>query len=694
MAYADMTESGTRTMTPSRRLPFDPLLVVMALGAVTAVAAMAYPAFRSDPFSAPGLILICAAAGVALIGLFAFGRHEAARPSGDAAVEILDAMAEPAALVWASGQVLAFNGAWAEAGAATTELPRSQAGGQALYAAFAEARRGGEGRAIVTVGEREIEVCIGRAGQGRFLVRAAPDAAPLPPALPVRAGPVRIESGEAQAMAAGAPFGSAVIAGEDIFAGQVEEANPALALLTGPSAARDAAFGHLFDPAGLADAKARMEAGSTGPIELIARAHPDTMRHLYVAPEGDKRRVWLFDVSSQKSMELQLSQAQKMQAVGQLAGGVAHDFNNLLTAIQLQLSGLLERHPVGDPSYEGLNEIRQTAIRAADLVRKLLAFSRKSTVRRERLDLGELVSEFTVLLRRLLREDVRLETDYGRDLPVVLADKSQLETAVMNLAVNARDAMRGVVEPGAGVVTIKTRRLTAAEARAMGWMDVTTEEVALIEVSDTGAGVPPELLDKIFEPFFTTKAVNEGTGMGLATVYGIVRQAGGHIAVTNLPGAGAAFRILLPAATAEELVEAAPVVVKVKAAPRDLSGAGRILFVEDEAAVRGIASRLLRQRGYEVIEAADGEEALALAEEWAGQIDMMISDVIMPGLDGPSLLKKARQYLGDAPVMFISGYAESDFSDLLQDEKGVSFLPKPLDIKSLAERVKQELHAD
>ena len=689
-----MTESGTRTMTPSRRLPFDPLLVVMALGAVTAVAAMAYPAFRSDPFSAPGLILICAAAGVALIGLFAFGRHEAARPSGDAAVEILDAMAEPAALVWASGQVLAFNGAWAEAGAATTELPRSQAGGQALYAAFAEARRGGEGRAIVTVGEREIEVCIGRAGQGRFLVRAAPDAAPLPPALPVRAGPVRIESGEAQAMAAGAPFGSAVIAGEDIFAGQVEEANPALALLTGPSAARDAAFGHLFDPAGLADAKARMEAGSTGPIELIARAHPDTMRHLYVAPEGDKRRVWLFDVSSQKSMELQLSQAQKMQAVGQLAGGVAHDFNNLLTAIQLQLSGLLERHPVGDPSYEGLNEIRQTAIRAADLVRKLLAFSRKSTVRRERLDLGELVSEFTVLLRRLLREDVRLETDYGRDLPVVLADKSQLETAVMNLAVNARDAMRGVVEPGAGVVTIKTRRLTAAEARAMGWMDVTTEEVALIEVSDTGAGVPPELLDKIFEPFFTTKAVNEGTGMGLATVYGIVRQAGGHIAVTNLPGAGAAFRILLPAATAEELVEAAPVVVKVKAAPRDLSGAGRILFVEDEAAVRGIASRLLRQRGYEVIEAADGEEALALAEEWAGQIDMMISDVIMPGLDGPSLLKKARQYLGDAPVMFISGYAESDFSDLLQDEKGVSFLPKPLDIKSLAERVKQELHAD
>jgi len=493
-------------------------------------------------------------------------------------------------------------------------------------------------------------------------------------------------------MAAGAPFGSAVIAEEDLFAGRAEEANAALSILTGPNAARDAAFGHLFEPNGVIEARVRMDAGSSGPIDLVARAHPDRMLHLYVAPEGDKRRVWLFDVSAQKTMELQLSQAQKMQAVGQLAGGVAHDFNNLLTAIQLQLSELLERHPVGDPSYDGLNQIRQTGIRAADLVRKLLAFSRKSTVRRERLDLGELVSEFTVLLRRLLREDVRLETDYGRDLPVVLADKSQLETAVMNLAVNARDAMRGVVEPGAGVVTIRTQRLTGDQARGLGWRDA-TDEVALIEVADSGPGVPPELLDKIFEPFFTTKAVNEGTGMGLATVYGIVQQAGGHIGVTNLDHAGAAFRIFLPAATAEELVEAAPVVVKAKAAPRDLSGAGRILFVEDEAAVRGIAARLLRQRGYEVIEAADGEEALALAEEWAGQIDMMISDVIMPGLDGPSLLKKARQYLGDAPVMFISGYAESDFSDLLQDETGVSFLPKPLDIKTLAERVKQELHA-
>ncbi|HEV7229168.1 cell cycle histidine kinase CckA [Brevundimonas sp.] len=682
-------------MTPSRRQAFDPLLIVMAVGAAAAVAAMAYPAFRADPFSAPGMILICAAAGVALIGLFAFGRHEAVqRPSGDAAVEILDALAEPAALVWSSGQVLAFNGAWAEANGATTSLPRARAGGQALYAAFAEAKRGGEGRAIVSIGAKEIEVVIGwaggRAGEGRFLLRAAPDALLAPAAEPARPTPARADTGEARAMAAGAPFGSAVIEADDLFAGKLTSPNAALAELTGPAAARDAAFGHLFDPAGVTEARARLEAGSSGPIELQPRAHPERILHLYVAPEGEGRRVWLFDATAQKSMEMQLTQAQKMQAVGQLAGGVAHDFNNLLTAIQLQLGGLLERHPVGDPSYDGLNEIRQTAVRAADLVRKLLAFSRKSTVRRERLDLGELVGEFAVLLRRLLREDVRLETDHGRDLPVVLADKSQLETAVMNLAVNARDAMRGVVEPGAGVVTIKTRRLTADQARQMGWSQPTTEAVALIEVSDTGPGVPPEILDKIFEPFFTTKAVNEGTGMGLATVYGIVEQAGGHIAVTNLDGAGAAFRIFLPEAAEAELAET-PVVEKVAKAPRDLSGAGRILFVEDEAAVRGIAAKLLRQRGYDVIEAADGEEALILAEEHAGTIDMLISDVIMPGLDGPALLKKARPFLGDAPVMFISGYAESDFSDLLQDEVGVSFLPKPLDIKTLAERVKQEL---
>jgi two-component system cell cycle sensor histidine kinase/response regulator CckA len=217
---------------------------------------------------------------------------------------------------------------------------------------------------------------------------------------------------------------------------------------------------------------------------------------------------------------------------------------------------------------------------------------------------------------------------------------------------------------------------------------------ALIEVSDDGPGIAPEVLDKIFDPFFTTKPVGEGTGLGLATVYGIVKQSDGWIAVDNRPGDGAAFRIFLPVhiGPAGVAITAAPQPAKAKRpVARDLSGAGRILFVEDEDAVRIVAAKLLRARGYEVIEAASGEEALEIAMAHAGEIDLMISDVVMPGMQGPELLKQARQYLAQAPVMFISGYAESEFSDLLEGEENVSFLPKPIDIKTLAERVKQEL---
>ena len=420
---------------------------------------------------------------------------------------------------------------------------------------------------------------------------------------------------------------------------------------------------------------------------------PSRIAQLYLVQVGEGFVAYLVDVSEQKQVELQLSQSQKMQAIGQLAGGVAHDFNNLLTALQLRLDELLQRHAVGDPSYEGLNEIRQTGLRAADLVRKLLDFSRKRTVQREALELGELISESEVLLRRLLREDVKLETDYGRNLPLVRADKSALENAVMNLAVNARDAVRA---QGGGVVTIRTARLSHAQAKDLGYADKTAGpgEVALIEVADNGPGIPLEVREKIWEPFFTTKPVGEGTGLGLSTVYGIVKQADGWIHVACPPAGGTVFRIFLPVYTPPE----SPVVAPEAAAPRqqvarDLSGAGRILFVEDEDAVRGVAARLLRARGYEVIEAADGEAALLLAEEHAGKIDLLISDVIMPGIDGPTLLKKARIYLGSAPVMFISGYAEAEFSDLLEDEPGVTFLPKPLDIKTLAERVKQQLQA-
>jgi two-component system cell cycle sensor histidine kinase/response regulator CckA len=472
----------------------------------------------------------------------------------------------------------------------------------------------------------------------------------------------------------------------EVFAARIVEVNPALTAMTAGQAIPGTTFGDLIDPASRLDAGLGLSDGRAGPIEVRLAHDLARIAHLYIARTGDILVAYLVDVSEQKQIELQLAQAQKMQAIGQLAGGVAHDFNNLLTAIQLRLDELLQRHPVGDPSYEGLVEIRQTGVRAADLVRKLLAFSRKQTVQRVVLDLGELISEFEVLLRRVLREDVKLVTDYGRDPPSVRADKSQIETAIMNLAVNARDAL--LSSKGTGTVRIRTARLSQIEAQAAGY-PAAPGEMALIEVSDDGPGIAPEVISKIFDPFFTTKPVGEGTGLGLATVYGIVKQSDGWISVDSKLGEGVAFRIFLPTH--------APVVAVASSEPpkprvaRDLSGSGRILFVEDEDSVRNVAARLLRARGYAVIEAADGEEALILAEEWAGKIDLLISDVIMPGIDGPTLLKKARQYLGAAPVMFISGYAEAEFSDLLEGEEGVSFLPKPIDIKTLAERVKQQL---
>ncbi len=690
-----------RTETPVLRRRLDPWFWGAAGLFALALAAAAYPVFRTDPMSAPGILLLLGLVGVAFLGVFAFGAADRRESGAFAPETLVDALSEPAAMVAPDGRVLAANTAWTEAGGDSARLPRGPLA-PALFVALAEARAGRTGRALVRLADQDFEAVVTRVDGARFLVRAASEgmlAAPLliphSPVSTPKLDDSAPKTPENDPFAAAAPFGAAVLDDESLVAGVIVEANPGLLALTQGKAVPGVRFADLIEPASLTEALAR---NGSGPLE-VELIDPKRSAHLYLSSDNGRRLVYVIDVSEQKQLELQLSQAQKMQAIGQLAGGVAHDFNNLLTAIQLRLDELLARHPVGDPSYGDLNEIRSTANRAADLVRKLLAFSRKQTVKRETLELGELISEFEVLLRRLLREDVKLETDYGRDLPLVLADKSQLETAVMNLAVNARDAMQGKGTKGqktGGVVRIKTARLTQAEARDRGWANAPAQGAALVEVSDNGPGMAPDIAAKVFEPFFTTKAVGEGTGMGLATVYGIVEQADGHITLDSRPGEGATFRIFLPthtppAQTAEQIAAAKAPVAKPVA--RDLSGAGKILFVEDEDAVRGVAARLLRARGYEVIEAADGEEALILAEENAGSIDMLISDVIMPGMDGPSLLRKARQYLGTAPVMFISGYAEAEFSDLLEGEEGVSFLPKPLDIKTLAERVKQELRA-
>ncbi|MDB5475584.1 MAG: cckA [Phenylobacterium sp.] len=680
-----------------RKGRIDPLTTAAVVFFLIAVVFAGAPMLNAGPATLAGLLLLIGLAGVAFLGLFVL--RAGADPQVDAepgAERFITALSEPACVAGADGRIVAANPAWREVVGPAPRLPKGGASAASLFSALSAARKGEVARAVIKVGGAEHQALVAPLAPRRFLVRlTGPGVSTL--ALPSAAMEVIAAVASAgrpppqvlDAFAAASPFGAALLEGEDPFGAIIVEANPALRAVAGGGEAGQA-FGDLIDPASRADAAERLAAGtgSGAPLEVRLAHDPARIAHLYLTKTDGRWVAYLVDVSEQKQIELQLSQSQKMQAIGQLAGGVAHDFNNLLTAVFMQLDVLAARHPVGDPSFEGLNEIRQIAIRAADLVRKLLAFSRKQTVQREILDLGELISEFEVLLRRVLYEDVKLTTEYGRNLPQVRVDRGQLETAVMNLAVNARDAVRA---HGGQTVKIRTARVTQEQARELGYA-VAQGDQALIEVSDDGAGIPPEVMDKIFDPFFTTKPVGEGTGLGLATVYGIVKQSDGWIAVDSKPGEGAAFRIFLPVHHAAAVIAPAPAPIAAKRpVARDLSGAGRILFVEDEDAVRGVAAKLLRARGYEVIEAASGEEALELAQTHAGKIDLMISDVVMPGMQGPDLLKQARQYLGAAPVMFISGYAESEFSDLLEGESNVSFLPKPIDIKTLAERVKLEL---
>jgi len=685
---------------PSKTSKVDPFTALAVFFFLLAAALAFAPALNAGVETLAGTMLLVGLAGVCCLGLFVLrGPAETPAEAEAGADAFLAALGEPSAVAAPDGRLLTTNAAWRDAMGASPRLPKSGAAASSLFGALAAARRGELGRAMVKTGGQEREALVSPLGPRRFLVRLtgrAAGALALPSSamevLNAVAGAKAPPPKVLDAFAATSPFGAALLEGEDPFEARILEANPALAAVA-HGGEPGQVFGDLIEPTSRLDAAMRLADARDGhaPLEVRLAHDPSRIAHLYLSQSPGRWVAYLVDVSEQKQVELQLSQSQKMQAIGQLAGGVAHDFNNLLTAILMQLDVLATRHPVGDPSYEGLNEIKQTSMRAADLVRKLLAFSRKQTVQREILDVGEMVSESEVLLRRLLYEDIKLVTDYGRNLPHVRADRGQLDTAVMNLVVNARDAIRS---HGGGVIRIRTARVSQEEARGLGYPTANGDH-ALIEVSDDGPGIPPDVMDKIFEPFFTTKAVGEGTGLGLATVYGIVKQSDGWIAVDSKPGSGAAFRIFLPVhvptATEATAAKAAEPVAPKRPAARDLSGAGRILFVEDEDAVRGVAAKLLRARGYEVIEAASGEEALEIAEEHAGKIDLMISDVVMPGMQGPDLLKQARQYLGSAPVMFISGYAESEFSDLLEGEKNVSFLPKPIDIKTLAERVKQEL---
>lgn len=493
-----------------------------------------------------------------------------------------------------------------------------------------------------------------------------------------------------------APFGVARLEGESLAQACILDANRALVELTEGKATPGGMFSALFqNAADDRDLNEVMLSAVDHPVELRTQSKDARDVNVVVTLDnsGKPAIAYVIDMTEQSQLRARLMQSEKMQAIGTLAGGVAHDFNNMLTGVMLHTDNLLERHTVGDPSFDELQQIHELSSRSAELVNMLLAFSRKQTLKREMLNVNNVLNELRYLIRPLLDERVTLAMKHGRDLPLIRADKGQLENAIINLATNARDAM---LEKGGGVLTISTSRVTEGEAYDLGFNQVEPGEYLCIEVKDNGAGMPQDVMDNIFEPFFTTKKEGKGTGLGLATVYGIVKQSGGYIYPKSKVGEGTTFYIYVPALQAEE-IEAVkvpePVVEVAPKAPVDLAGRGCIMLVEDEDGVRNIAASILKKRGYEVIEAADGEEALDLIIENQGRIDLLISDVILPGIDGPSLLKKAKAYLGDARVMFISGYSESDLTKTLDEEQHISFLPKPFRMEKLAERVKEELSA-
>ena len=387
----------------------------------------------------------------------------------------------------------------------------------------------------------------------------------------------------------------------------------------------------------------------------------------------------LKDDNEEGRLKRQVAQATKMQAVGQLAGGVAHDFNNILTAIIGHCDLMLMRHTPGDSDYDDIQHIKSNSNRAASLTRQLLAFSRQQTLRPQVIQLSDIVSDVSSLLKRLIGKNVKLEVMHGRNLGSVRADPGQIEQVIVNLAVNARDAM-----PDGGILSIQTFSVTAGQAREMRSTVLPAADYTGLKVSDTGTGIPPEVLPKIFEPFFTTKEVGKGTGLGLSTVYGIVKQSGGYIFADSEPGKGTSFSVYLPVHVASAQEKEAPSIKSAPSARTDWA-TGTIVLVEDEDMVRAVAERALTRQGYVVVTASDGEQGLEVLDE-LDHVDLLLSDVVMPNMDGPAMARRARAKRPDLPVLFMSGYAEEQLRKSI-DMDNVSFLPKPFSVAQLSEAV-------
>jgi len=473
------------------------------------------------------------------------------------------------------------------------------------------------------------------------------------------------------------------------------------------------------------------------PIEAVLPAEEPRYMRLFITPVPGARGagsaaiiISAVETTRQRALEQQMEHSQKMQAVGQLAGGIAHDFNNVLTAIIMSCDLLLSSHRSSDPSHPDIINIKHNAERAASLVRQLLAFSRRQTLRPEVLDITDMLADLRMLAARLAGTGVRLKIEHGQSLWPVKADQAELQRVIMNLVANARDAM-----PEGGDLLIRTENITEAESRNLPYQGFEPGDYVLIEVADSGAGIPPEIMEKIFDPFFTTKEVGKGTGLGLSTVYGIISQTGGYVYCRSAVGRGTVFSIYLPryiAAAEDEgayaymeggeaesgygweeeagsgplpppqnYTPAEPAGAGAQPAARrgreeaaDLSGSANVLLVEDEDAVRIGGVKALQSRGYTVFEAESGIEALRIIEERQGAIDIVVSDVVMPEMDGPTLLKELRLRYPDIKFIFVSGYAREAFAKNLPEDADFSFLPKPFSLKQLAAAVKDMLQGN
>jgi two-component system, cell cycle sensor histidine kinase and response regulator CckA len=491
-------------------------------------------------------------------------------------------------------------------------------------------------------------------------------------------------------------------------AGAVVRANARFAKLAQSLSADGAAAKSIFRAVNVRDRalliaainQAAQGQGDIAPVEVMLEGTPERFGQFFVTSvEQDEREteaaiVYMLETTQRRALENQINQSQKMDMVGQLAGGIAHDFNNVLSAIMMANDFLLNAHKPTDPSFQDIMQIKQNATRAATLVRQLLAFSRRQTLRPQVLDLGDALSDLTMLLRRLIGEKVKLDFVHGRDLWPVKVDVSQFEQVIVNLAVNARDAM-----PDGGKLTVRTANVDAQESAQLAYKGMPATDYVRIDIADTGTGIPADIRDKIFEPFFSTKEVGKGTGLGLSTVYGIVKQTGGFIYVDSEEGKGTTFRIFLPRHHAEPEVQSeahaangAAKETPADAKPRtDLTGQGTILLVEDEEGLRALNARGLRSRGYSVIEASNGVEAIEALEDKDGAVDLVVSDVVMPEMDGPTLLKAMREKNPEIRFIFVSGYAEDAFEKSLPEGQQFDFLPKPFTLSQLVAAVKETM---